>query len=59
MAALDWGASFGRSRAASVIAVEPCRMAVLDWELVNWLGQAVPGARVQLEHAARQRVAAL
>jgi hypothetical protein len=34
-------------------------MAVLDWELVNWLGQAVPDARVQLEHAARQRVAAL
>ncbi len=59
MAALDWGASFGRSRAASVIAVEPCRMAVLDWELVNWLGQAVPDARVQLERAARQRMAAL
>ena len=59
MAALDWGASFGRSRVAGVVAVEPCRMAVLDWELVAWLGQVVPDVRAQLERAARQRIAAM
>ena len=59
MAALDWGASYGRSRAATVIATEPCRLAVLDWELVNWLAQSVPDVRAQLEHAVRSRTAAL
>ena len=59
MAALDWGASFGRSRVATVVAAEPCRMAVLDWELVAWLAQAVPAVRAELERAARERMAAL
>ena len=59
MAALDWGASYGRTRAATVVATERCRMAVLDWELVNWLAQSVPDVRVQLERAARSRTATL
>jgi aromatic-L-amino-acid decarboxylase len=59
MAALDWGANFGRTRVAEVVAVEPCRLALLDWELVGWLAQAAPGFHARLESAARRRMAAL
>jgi aromatic-L-amino-acid/L-tryptophan decarboxylase len=59
MAALDWGASFGRARVATVVARAPSRMAVLDWELVNWLVQSSPSFGEQVEHVARRRMAAL
>jgi glutamate/tyrosine decarboxylase-like PLP-dependent enzyme len=59
LAALDWGASFGRSRAATVVACQPSRMAVLDWELVGWLGHAAPEFAEQLERVARSRMATL
>jgi glutamate/tyrosine decarboxylase-like PLP-dependent enzyme len=59
MAALDWGASFGRSRAATVVARAPSRMAVLDWELVNWLVQASPEFGERVERVARRRMATL
>src|SRR3954470_21294030 len=55
VAALDWGAGFGRTRTATVTAVEPTRLLVLDWELVASLPAE---AREQLERASRERLAA-
>jgi glutamate/tyrosine decarboxylase-like PLP-dependent enzyme len=59
LAAIDWGAGFGRTRSATVTATEPTRLLVLDWVLVNWLMQAAPAFRERLEQASRERLAAL
>jgi aromatic-L-amino-acid/L-tryptophan decarboxylase len=59
MAAIDWGASFGRSRSATVVADQPARLVVLDWELVNWLMRAAPEFGEQVERVARRRLATL
>ena len=45
LAAIEWGAGFARTRAATVTATEPTRLLVLDWELVNWLMKAEPVLR--------------
>ena len=58
LAAIDWGAGFGRSRSATVTATAPARLVMLDWELVNWLMKAAPGFAAQVEDAARARLAA-
>jgi glutamate/tyrosine decarboxylase-like PLP-dependent enzyme len=54
VAALDWGAGFGRTRTATVTAVEPARLLVLDWQAVARLP---PSARQLLERASRERLA--
>ena len=59
LAAIDWGAGFGRTRSATVTATEPTRLLVLDWVLVNWLMQAAPAFGERLEKASRERLAAL
>jgi aromatic-L-amino-acid/L-tryptophan decarboxylase len=59
LAAIDWGAGFGRTRSATVTATEPTRLLVLDWVLVNRLMQAEPAFRERLERASRERLAAL
>jgi aromatic-L-amino-acid decarboxylase len=59
MAAIDWGAGFGRSRAATVVADQPTRLVVLDWELVNWLMRVAPQFGEQVERVARRRLATL
>jgi voltage-gated potassium channel len=59
LAAIDWGAGFGRVRSATVTATEPTRLLVLDWVLVNWLMKAAPAFGEQLETASRDRLAAL
>ncbi len=59
LAAIDWGAGFGRTRSATVTATEPTRLLVLDWMLVNWLMQAAPVFGERLEKASRERLAAL
>jgi aromatic-L-amino-acid decarboxylase len=59
LAAIDWGASFGRSRSATVVASEPTRLVALDWELVNWLMQAAPAFGEQIQSTARSRLATL
>jgi CRP-like cAMP-binding protein len=59
LAAIDWGAHFGRSRAATVVATEPTRLVALDWELVNWLIQAAPAFGEQIQRTARSRLATL
>jgi hypothetical protein len=59
LAAIDWGAGFGRTRSATVTATEPTRLLVLDWALVNWLMKAAPAFGERLETASRERLAAL
>ena len=58
LAAIDWGAGFGRTRSATVTANEPTRLLVLDWMLVNWLMKAAPAFGELLERASRERLAA-
>lgn len=57
LAALDWGAGFGRSRTASVIAATECRLLVLDWVLVNGLVHADDAFGETLERSASARLA--
>ena len=59
LAAIDWGAGFGRTRAATVVATEPTRLLVLDWVLVNELLKADPVFGDRLEQASRERLATL
>jgi hypothetical protein len=59
LAAIDWGAGFGRTRSATVTATEPTRLLVLDWVLVNWLMKADPVFGGRLEQASRERVGVL
>jgi glutamate/tyrosine decarboxylase-like PLP-dependent enzyme len=58
VAALDWGAGFGRTRTATVTASETSRLLVLDWELVAALAAAAPAFLETLERASKQRLAA-
>jgi aromatic-L-amino-acid/L-tryptophan decarboxylase len=58
LAAIDWGAGFGRTRSATVTAVEPTRLLVLDWVLVNRLMKTAPSFGELLEQASRERMAA-
>jgi aromatic-L-amino-acid decarboxylase len=57
LAAIDWGAGFGRTRSATVTATEPTRLLVLDWVLVNRLMKADPVFGGQLERGARDHLA--
>jgi glutamate/tyrosine decarboxylase-like PLP-dependent enzyme len=57
LAAIDWGAGFARTRSATVTAIEPTRLLVLDWVLVNWLMKADPAFGARLERASRERMA--
>ena len=57
LAAIDWGAGFGRTRSATVTATQPTRLLVLDWELVNWLMQVDAPFAEQLERTSRERLA--
>jgi aromatic-L-amino-acid/L-tryptophan decarboxylase len=59
LAAIDWGAGFGRTRVATVTATEPTRLLVLDWMLVNRLMNADPAFGARLEQASRERLARL
>ena len=56
LAAIDWGAGFGRTRSATVTATEPTRLLVLDWMLVNWLMKVAPAFGERLEAASRERL---
>ena len=58
VAALDWGAGFGRTRTATVTASETTRLLVLDWELVAALAAAAPAFLETLEQVSKQRLAA-
>jgi len=55
VAALDWGAGYGRTRTATVTAVEETRLLVLGWQLVHRLAQ-IPEVAELLDHAAKARL---
>jgi hypothetical protein len=57
VAALDWGAGFGRTRTATVAADEPTRLLVLGWQLVHRLAKAAPEFGAALERASKSRLA--
>jgi len=57
LAAIDWGAGFGRTRSATVTATEPTRVLVLDWVLLNWLMKVEPAFAERLKQASRERLA--
>ena len=59
LAALDWGASFGRARAADVIADEPTRLLRMDWHLSDRLMKDAPGFAELIERVARDRLGTL
>jgi aromatic-L-amino-acid decarboxylase len=59
LAAIDWGAGFARTRAATVTAKGPTRLLVLDWALVNWLMKADRVFGERLERVSRDRLATL
>jgi glutamate/tyrosine decarboxylase-like PLP-dependent enzyme len=56
VAALDWGAGFGRTRTATVTASEPTRLLVLDWQLVARLAASAPRFKGSLESASKERL---
>ena len=57
LAAIDWGAGFGRTRTATVTAREPTRLLVLGWVLVNRLMGANGAFAEQLEDVSRAHLA--
>ena len=59
LAAIEWGAGFARTRAATVTATTPTRLLVLDWMLVDWLRKANSTFNDQLEHTSRKRLSTL
>jgi hypothetical protein len=59
LAALDWGASFGYPRLATVTAVAPVRLLVIGAEPFNELVAASPAVASQIEQAIRQRLPGL
>jgi aromatic-L-amino-acid/L-tryptophan decarboxylase len=58
VAAVDWGAGFGRTRTATVTATEATRLLVLDWRLVAALAVELPAFLDTLERVSKERLAA-
>jgi glutamate/tyrosine decarboxylase-like PLP-dependent enzyme len=56
LAALDWGASFGYPRLATVIATSPVQAVVLSSHALNTLMREAPGVAAQIERAVRERL---
>jgi hypothetical protein len=59
LAALDWGASFGRARSADVIADEPTRLLRMDRHLTDQLMKGAPRFAELIEQVARDRLGTL
>jgi aromatic-L-amino-acid decarboxylase len=59
LAALDWGASFGYPRLASVVATSPARLLVLPGARFNTLVRDVPGFGDRIRRAVRERLPGL
>ena len=59
LAALDWGASFGYPRLASVIATSPVRLLVFPGASFNTLVRDVPSFGDELRRAVRERLPGL
>jgi aromatic-L-amino-acid decarboxylase len=56
LAALDWGASFGYPRLASVAAASPLRLLVLPGQVLNELVRTVPEVEGTVRHAIQERL---
>ena len=59
IAALDWGASFGRTRLASVVAMTSTRLLVLEWQVLNALVRDEPAVGEEIRRTVRERLAML
>ncbi len=59
LAALDWGASFGYPRLASVIVTSPARLLMLSGARFNTLVRDVPGFGDRILRAVRERLPGL
>ena len=59
LAALDWGASFGYPRLASVIATSRVRLLVFPGASFNTLARDVPSFGDEIRRAARERLPGL
>jgi CRP-like cAMP-binding protein len=59
LAALDWGASFGYPRLASVIATSPVRMLVFPGASFNSLVRDVPAFGDEIRRSVRERLPGL
>jgi glutamate/tyrosine decarboxylase-like PLP-dependent enzyme len=57
VAAIDWGAGFGRTRTATVVSTGHTRLLALDWVLVNELMASDPVFAAVLESTSRTRIA--
>jgi aromatic-L-amino-acid/L-tryptophan decarboxylase len=58
LAALEWGASFGYPRLATVTATSPVQAVVLSSDALNALMREAPEVARQVRHAARERLPA-
>ncbi|MEA2509793.1 MAG: hypothetical protein QOG21_1875, partial [Actinomycetota bacterium] len=56
LAALDWGASFGYPRLASVAAESPLRLLVLPGQVLNELVRTVPDVEAAIRRAIQERL---
>ena len=56
LAALDWGASYGYPRLASVVATSPLTAVVLSSDVLNALMRDVPGVAQRVRTAVRERL---
>ena len=59
LAALDWGASFGYPRLATVVAETPMRLLVLPGASLNELARKVPEIHRRIQRAKQERLSAL
>jgi CRP-like cAMP-binding protein len=56
LAAIDWGASYGYPRLASVIATSPLTAVVLSSDVLNALMRDVPSVAQRVRAAVRERL---
>jgi glutamate/tyrosine decarboxylase-like PLP-dependent enzyme len=56
LAALDWGAGFGYTRLAAVVATAPTRLLALSSEAFNGLVKEAPGLAEQVQQAVAERL---
>jgi CRP-like cAMP-binding protein len=56
LAALDWGASFGYARLATVTAISDALLLMLPGATLNELVREFPGIETQIRHAVAERL---
>jgi CRP-like cAMP-binding protein len=56
LAALDWGAGYGYTRLATVVATSPARLVVVPPDVFNRLVREVPDFERRIGEAVRERL---